>query len=134
MTANLEPAHRARLDKELILWITTVRADGQPQSHPVWFTVDGDHLLMWSKEGDRTRNLRDNNRVAVHVSDNGRGGDVLTIEGIAHIEPGLGPGSQHPEFVRRYQPLVDSSKNDWAWFDSTYKIPVRITPQKIRGS
>lgn len=134
MTAKLEPAYRARLEKELILWITTVRADGQPQSHPVWFVVDGDDLLMWSKEGDRTRNLGDNNRVAVHVSDNGRGGDVLTIEGIAHIEPSLGRGSQHPEFVRRYQPLVDSYKTDWAWFDGTYRFPVRITPQKVRGS
>lgn len=26
-----------RLRSEQILWLTTVRADGQPQSSPVWF-------------------------------------------------------------------------------------------------
>lgn len=31
-----------RLREERIAWLTTVRADGQPQSVPVWFLWDGE--------------------------------------------------------------------------------------------
>ena len=41
------PAH-ARADRRLrsepVAWLTTVRADGQAQSTPVWFLWDGDTL------------------------------------------------------------------------------------------
>ena len=125
---------RQRLERELILWLTTVTADGQPQSHPVWYVLDGDDLLMWSVPGERSSNLESNKRVAAHVNDNGRGGDVLTIEGTANIEGDRGMGSSHPEFARRYQPLIESFKSDWAWFDGTYTIPVRIRPTRVLGS
>jgi predicted pyridoxine 5'-phosphate oxidase superfamily flavin-nucleotide-binding protein len=35
-----------RLREEKIAWLTTVRADGQPQSVPVWFLWDGEALLI----------------------------------------------------------------------------------------
>lgn len=35
-----------RLREEEIAWLTTVRADGQPQSVPVWFLWDGDTFLI----------------------------------------------------------------------------------------
>jgi hypothetical protein len=34
-----------RLREEGIAWLTTVRADGQPQSVPVWFLWDGGSFL-----------------------------------------------------------------------------------------
>lgn len=135
MTAiTLTDAHRTRLARELILWLTTVKPDGQPQSHPVWFVVEGDDLLMWSVPGERSKNLEDNKRVSANVNDNGRGGDVLTIEGIASFEPERGPGSANPDFVSRYQPLIDSFNSTWDWFDGRYDLPIRITPTKIYSS
>ena len=44
------PAHaRAaqRLASERIAWLTTVRADGQAQSSPVWFLGDGAACLLF---------------------------------------------------------------------------------------
>jgi Pyridoxamine 5'-phosphate oxidase len=43
-----KPAHahaERRLRTEPIVWLTTVRADGRPQSSPVWFLWDGDGYL-----------------------------------------------------------------------------------------
>ena len=39
-----------RLREEAISWLTTVRADGQPQSVPVWFLWDGGSFLIYSVE------------------------------------------------------------------------------------
>jgi Pyridoxamine 5'-phosphate oxidase len=39
------PEHAAALERlrtDLILWLTTVRPGGQPQSTPVWFHFDGE--------------------------------------------------------------------------------------------
>jgi hypothetical protein len=37
-----------RLREEQIIWMTTVRSDGQPQSVPVWFFWDGEKFLVYS--------------------------------------------------------------------------------------
>ncbi|HEY7584394.1 MAG TPA: pyridoxamine 5'-phosphate oxidase family protein [Acidimicrobiia bacterium] len=128
----LRASHRGRLDQELILWLTTVRPNGQPQTLPVWFVIDGSDLLVWSQEGARTKNLAGNSLVSAHVNDNGTGGNILSIEGAAVIEPALGLASQHPEYVKRYQRRMDKSRWSWDWFDSVYNVPIRISPRKVR--
>lgn len=128
----LRASHRGRLDQELILWLTTVSPKGQPQTLPVWFVVDGSDLLVWSQEGARTKNLAGNSLVSAHVNDNGTGGNILSIEGAAVIEPALGLPSRHPEYVKRYQRRMDKSRWSWEWFDSVYNVPIRISPRKVR--
>jgi PPOX class probable F420-dependent enzyme len=128
----LRAGHLARLDQELILWLTTVRPNGQPQTLPVWFVVDGNDLLVWSIEGTRIKNLTGNPLVSAHVSDNGTGGNILSIEGEAAIEANRGPASQHPGYVKRYQRRMDRSRWGWDWFDTVYKVPIRIIPRKVR--
>ena len=40
-----------RLREEAIIWLTTVRSDGQPQSVPVWFLWEGETFLVYSQPG-----------------------------------------------------------------------------------
>jgi hypothetical protein len=53
----LDPSQEAhahadrRLRSEQVAWLTTVRADGQPQSTPVWFLWDGRTFLLYSQPG-----------------------------------------------------------------------------------
>ena len=57
MTVTLDPsdpkhAHAyERLSADLIVWLTTVDASGQPQSTPVWFWWDGSTFLIYSMDG-----------------------------------------------------------------------------------
>ena len=44
-----------RLREEQIIWLTTVRSDGQPQSVPVWFFWDGEKFLICSRKYTRPR-------------------------------------------------------------------------------
>ena len=55
----------ARLDRflsrEPVVWMSTVRPDGAPHLVPIWFTWDGNSLLVFSKPGaQKVRNLRAN--------------------------------------------------------------------------
>lgn len=122
-----------RLDKDRIIWLTTVRADGQPQSAPVWYLQEGEEILVWSFDGARITNLQQNAKVTLHLNDNGRGDDIVIIEAEASIDPALGPGSANPDFARRYQRLLDSFNRNWEWFDRDYPVPLRIRPTRIRA-
>ena len=37
-----------RLRTEKAIWLTTVAPDGTPQPNPVWFTWDGETVLVYS--------------------------------------------------------------------------------------
>lgn len=40
---------RLREEEEEVAWLTTVRADGQPQSVPAWFLWDGETFIVYSR-------------------------------------------------------------------------------------
>ncbi|MEJ7654272.1 MAG: pyridoxamine 5'-phosphate oxidase family protein [Chloroflexia bacterium] len=67
-----------RLQEEEIIWLTTVRADGRPQSVPVWALWDGETFLIYSKpDQPKTRNIAANPRVSLNLNSNARGGDIV---------------------------------------------------------
>lgn len=128
----ITPDIAQRLDEERILWMTTVRSDGQPQSAPVWYVRHGDEIRMWSLDGYRVANVELNPRVNLHLNDNGRGEKVVIIEGQAMIDRSIGQGSEDPRYVERYQASVDEFEWTWGWFDNHYPLPVRIRPTRVR--
>ena len=58
------PKHARADDKlrhEIAAWLTTVTADGQPQSTPIWFHWDGSTFLIYSQPGrPKLRNIAGN--------------------------------------------------------------------------
>ena len=58
------PKHARADDKlrhEIAAWLTTVTADGQPQSTPVWFHWDGSTFLIYSQpDRPKLRNIAAN--------------------------------------------------------------------------
>jgi len=76
----------SRLREEEVVWLTTVRPDGQPQPVPVWFLWDGEGLLVYSREGQqKLRNVRRNPKVALNFNSDEHGGEVVRAEGTAEI-------------------------------------------------
>jgi PPOX class probable F420-dependent enzyme len=122
-----------RLGDELIIWLTTVRADGQPQASPVWFLWDGEEFLVYSAAGTpRTRNLETNRRVALNLNSNDRGGDIVSFEAEARIDPGVPPASANPAYLAKYQGMIDGYGWTAESFSSDYPVPVRIRPARVR--
>ncbi len=122
----------ARLDDELIIWLTTVNPSGQPQSSPVWFWWDGSEFLVYSLPSARVRNVRHNPKVALNLDGNGEGGDIVTIEGIARIDRSGPPASVHTEYVAKYQRKFEQHGWTPEWFASRYSVPIRIEPTRAR--
>ncbi len=78
------PEIQDRLDGELVVWMTTVNAAGQPQTSPVWFLVQDEVIVVYSLgKTPRSRNIAGNPRVCLNLNSTPSGGDVVIIEGTA---------------------------------------------------
>lgn len=122
-----------RLRSEVILWLTTVRADGQPQSSPVWFLWDGRTVLIYSlPSSQKVPNIRRSSNVSLHLNDDGVGGDIVTIEGTASIGEGEAPVSDVPEYVDKYRQHIADLGADPESFGRAYSAAIRVTPTRWR--
>jgi len=134
MTADRGNAHaEARLRREKIAWLTTVRRDGQPQSSPVWFLyVDGAIVVYSKPTTQKVRNVQANPKVAVHLRDVDEGSDIVSIEGIAEIDESYPAAAAIPAYVTKYRAMIKDINMDPDSFAKSYSVPVRIRPTKIR--
>jgi PPOX class probable F420-dependent enzyme len=122
-----------RLADEMIIWLTTVRPDGQPQTSPVWFLYDDGEFLVYSLAGTaRTRNLARSPRVSLNLDGNGTGGDIVTIEGEAHIDEEAPPSTDVPAYQEKYREYIRN--NGWTpeSFAADYPVALRIRATRAR--
>jgi PPOX class probable F420-dependent enzyme len=70
--------------------LSTVRADGRPHAAPVWFTLDGDDVLLTTgAETVKGRNLRRTGRAVLTVDESTPPFDFVTIEGRVELSADL---------------------------------------------
>jgi PPOX class probable F420-dependent enzyme len=132
-----KPAHaraEQRLRSEQIAWLTTVRADGQAQSSPVWFLWDGQTFLLYSQPGaQKVRNLAANPKVALHLGDDGAGDDIVTVEGTASIEPGTPRADRVESYLAKYRSAIEALGSEPGPFARTYSTAIRVRPSRVRA-
>jgi PPOX class probable F420-dependent enzyme len=132
---DVDPPLEDRLARELIVWLTTVRSDGQPQSVPVWFVWDGRSFLIYSqRDKPKLRNMARNPRVSLHLRGTEDGGDIVTIEGTAERASEAQPADRVEPYVFKYRRLIEEYGWTPASFAEDYSEPVRITPTAVRTS
>ncbi len=57
-------------DSKAFLYLATIMPDGSPQVTPVWFSADGEHILINTAEGRvKDRNMKARPKVAMTVQD-----------------------------------------------------------------
>jgi PPOX class probable F420-dependent enzyme len=137
--AHLSPADRERAEGRLranvIGWLTTVRADGQPVTVPVWFLPREDGtILTYSKPGTaKLRNIAANPRIslALDVSDLGR--NIVRLEGTARAaqDGQLPSAAENPEYLVKYLERIGALFGSPEDFAGQYSVPVLITPSKV---
>jgi PPOX class probable F420-dependent enzyme len=130
------PAHAhadRRLRSEPVAWLTTVRADGQAQSTPVWFLWDGDTFLLYSQpDAQKVRNVTANPKVSLHLSDDGAGDDVVTFEGAAAVEPETARADRVEAYLAKYQAAIAARGYEPGPFARTYSTAIRVRPTRAR--
>ena len=120
-----------RLREEIMIWLTTVRSDGQPQSVPVWFLWDGETFLVYSRPGQqKLKNIHSNARAGLHLNANDRGGDVVRVEGTAGLAEDVPPADQVREYVRKYGESITRIGFDPDGFARAYSVALRVTPER----
>jgi PPOX class probable F420-dependent enzyme len=127
------PDVRERLEASLIIWMTTVAPDGQPQTSPVWYLWQDSEFLIYSLPASpRVRNLRANPRVALNLDGDGEGGDIVTMEGVATLDDDGPPSTAVPAYRAKYLPLITS----YGWtpesFARDYPQRIVVTPDRLR--
>ncbi len=125
---------RERLEQALVIWLTTVRADGQPQTSVVWFLLEDHEILMYSlADTARVQNINANSAVSLNLDGDSAGGAVVTIEGTARIDPDGPRAGDNPPYVGKYLEAI--RKNGWTpdQFGSDYPVAIRISIDRVRA-
>lgn len=124
-----------RLERELILWLTTVTSEGQAHSSPVWFLWIDEEILLFSRAGTpRLANVRANPRVAANFDGDGDGGDVVSIEGEARVpRERAALADVPPAYIEKYAAKLAA----YGWTMESmlvdYPIEIRIRPTRVRA-
>lgn len=121
-----------RLREELMVWFTTVRADGRPHTVPVWFLWDGDAFLIFSQPGNlKIRNLQRNPHVTLALDGTKQGEDVVIVEGEAELLSEPSRNVIVPAYGEKYASEIQAIGVAADAFLDDYSQPIRIKPTKF---
>jgi PPOX class probable F420-dependent enzyme len=125
---------RERLSDEIVLWLTTVGADGTPQPNPVWFLWEGeDTILVYNRTGaHRIAHVRARPRVSLSFDGNGRGGDIIVMTGTAELLENFPLAHEHPPFAEKYAEQTARTFGDAESFARKYPVAMRIRIDRVR--
>jgi PPOX class probable F420-dependent enzyme len=123
-----------RLRDEVVVWMTTITADGAPLPRPVWFLWDGDEsVVMYSRPSPRVRNIEANPRVTLHFDGDGDGGDIVVFSGTAEVDSELPAAHRSPEYVEKYDDHIARLGMTPESFAAAYSVPVRVRITRLDG-
>jgi PPOX class probable F420-dependent enzyme len=107
-TIDIPASHKDLLDAPNTAVLTTVGADGQPQSTAVWFLVDDDGALKLSITTDRQkyRNLTRNPKATLFVLDPANPFHGLELRATVELAPDPDKALL-PKFAARYNTPVE---------------------------
>ena len=119
--------------------LITLRADGRAQSSDISYLVDDDTFLI-SVTDDRakTRNMRRDDRVVVHLTDPASW-SYLSFDGIAELMPvATAPGDATCDLlVRYYRGVTHGEHSDWDDYRramvADHRLMVRVKPTAVVG-
>ena len=118
---------------EPIAWLTTVTQRGRPAPRPVWFVLDGDDIVLFSKpDTAKLRHIEANPEVSFHLNSDSHGGSILVVNGKAHVEPGK--ASEAPGYVDKYGSHYAAIGFETPEaFDAAYSVRIRVVPERSWG-
>jgi len=124
----------ARLDHNLIAWLTTVREDGQPVTVPVWFLMrDDETILMYTRpEKAKLKNLEANPKVTMVLDGADVGRNMVRMEGTVKRAADVPPANEVPAYTAKYIERMQSLFGTPADFAELFSAALIVTPTKLR--
>lgn len=131
-----------RLRQEEVIWLATVRRDGQPQTVPVWFlwedgrqgTGQSRTMLIYSKpKQQKLRNIQANPRVALNFNSDATGDDIVWFEGRAEIVGDEPPATANAAYLAKYHAGIGRIGMTPERFAAAYAVAIRVRLTRARG-
>ena len=124
----------ARLRNDLVAWLVTVAPDGTPMPTPVWFWWDGETVLVYSQpDKPKLRNIAANPRVALALRTDELGNLLAVVTGDARVDESAPAAHELPGYVTKYRDQIAAEGFEPAAFAAEYRVPIRITPTRLRA-
>jgi PPOX class probable F420-dependent enzyme len=120
------------LEYEPVVWLSTVRPDGLPHLVPIWFSWDGETLLIASKPHARKiANIRANPRVMLALGEPDEDFDVGLLEGVAEVLDAPASEVLPAAHLRKYRDEMAAIGLSDAEYLATYSLIVRVRPTRF---
>ncbi len=121
-----------RLKSAQIMWISTVRNDGQPKMAPVWFFWEEGRILIFSEpKTQKIKNLQRNNKVTLSLDSTNDGADVVIIEGEAELKQEAINGSLLQKYAQKYAGGLKGIGLTQDQMVQQYSVQIWVTPKKF---
>jgi PPOX class probable F420-dependent enzyme len=139
LTEGLSADRRRRVESRLrtnvMAWLTTVSADGRPDTVPVWFLLrDDETILIYSQPGKpKLRNIDANPNVALGLDVTDLGRDVIRIVGTAARVATEPAADQVPAYVAKYIERIGAVFGTAQRFAEAFPEPIVITPARLHA-
>ena len=126
----------ARIDRllrlETVVWLSTVSADGTPHLVPVWFSWDGESVLIASKpRAKKVGNVRANPSVMLALGEPDDDFDVGMLEGFAELVEAPAAAALPPDHLAKYRSQMAAIGLTSEEFLATYSQVIRIRPTRF---
>ncbi|WP_171013192.1 TIGR03618 family F420-dependent PPOX class oxidoreductase [Microbacterium sp. 2FI] len=141
MAFTFDPANEvharalARLGSEQVAWFGTIGRDGYPHAVPIWFLWrDGKALILSEPQTAKVRNLRENDRVMLHLEAGVDGEQLLVLRGTAAISPDPATAWAQrigEEYTAKYGEWMQRLKLPMATMAERYRVVIEVTPHKL---
>jgi PPOX class probable F420-dependent enzyme len=122
------------LRDERVVWVSSTRPDGRPHVVPIWFSWDGEALLIFSKPHARkVENLRRNPAVMLAFGDVEHDFDVQLVDGRAELLDRPTAEILPPSHLAKYAEEMAAIGLSPAEYAATYSQVIRVVPLRFLG-
>ena len=125
----------SRLDRmlrsETVIWLSSVSSDGTPHLVPIWFSWDGETVLIASKpHAKKVANLRANPSVMLALGEPDDDFDVGMVQGEAELLDEPSAVALPADHLAKYRDQMGSIGLSREEFLATYSQVIRVTPTR----
>ena len=124
-----------RLEQHKLAWLTTIASDGTPQPNPVWFIVDGDVIIIFSKPNQaKLKNIARYQQVSFNLEATETEEEVTIVTGTAEVTDKSTLNSELLDrYAAKYEQGMVGIKMTREEYEAAYTNVIRLTPAKVRG-
>lgn len=97
---------------------------------PVWFLWDGETVLIFSKPGQKVRNIQKNRNVMLALDNTNNGSDVVLFEGEATLLPDGEVDTTLEGYASKYAGLLDAMGWSPQSMAMAYTEAIRVRPTR----